>query len=144
MEQKREKKMTKTKFQFRGKAFYVDNVIERVMTILSSPGKREEWNEEVEKEKIKFPAPKYEENVHDKDFVENTLKRWESIVKIRASTSLINRAFNIVMQAGITHNPFAPDAFDAINEEVIVKTLDKIRSTRKSNVYKNYQASKKF
>jgi transketolase len=137
--------VAKTKFQFRGNVFYVEDVIDQVKSIIDSPDSREKWNKEVEKEKIK--TPRYDENVvncYGKEFIENELKKWESNIKKQASTNIVNHAFSKVMQAGTTRNPFAPDSFDAIDEETIRKTLGKIRSTRKSNVYKNYQALKKF
>jgi len=137
--------MAKTKFQFRGKAYFVEDVVEAVMNILSAPSARKSWENELDKEKARTPMPVFPPEVlkfYGEGFLEKDIKRWKIFVGERASTIIINKAFGNVMSAGVSNNPYAPETFDGINIDVVSKTLGKIRSVRSGTVHRAYSRRK--
>lgn len=136
---------SKTKFMFRNKPYYVEDVVKQVLDFVHDASNSGTFKRVFDDAKSKHPRPRYTEaqiKMYGKDYYDDMLQKWDINVAKEAVASFINKGFEKVMGAGVTNNPYAPNNIAEVDRSVIEKTLGKIRAVRKNTVQRSYSARK--
>ena len=120
--------------------------MQQALGIINDPANANQFSQELAKSTAKHPAPAWNEaqiKVCGQDEYDQMLATWNINVAKEAVSACINKAFGIVMGAGVTTNPHAPATIDAVDTTVIEQTLGKIRAVRKGSVQRAYSNRRK-